>query len=501
MVLSSVVFARPAYNIDISKCTVSAGKGAPSDSITISGIIDTAASYIQTPSSIIIKIECPDILTPLDVEFEVNDATFKKGKFKGIVKDGISIYTFACDSQNGKFTFSAKKVDLTGLCCPFTLTITIGSVPAQTSLIDTQVNGGKACPSLLMMGVLNSLDITNFTPKFGKTVGTDSFSVKGTFNFDGVFQMSEPFIVSLAKQSYGVDGAAFKSVNGVLSCSNAPAKGGGLVSAKFDTNTGIFTVTVKNISIEYDGEVPFGLSLFGISLSGIETANLGPKQSLSLENDLRLFNTSGTWYFTPDGYQIDTGTSGSNYYSTFNNEDTLYWYTDSNGTYLTQAELSGDFYSCVCSIPSDILVNPAQIRSGQTFVAQSGFSGDMKVWIPYDVDIDVDIDNFAGTVKITTKAGKWETVAVPTGTYTAFKIEQTFEVSAAMDVYVYDNEYGEGMETTGTFTGTYKLTYWCEPSIGIVKMIDTGSDKIAARGAGSLSDKWNDTYSLTSYFK
>ena len=161
------------------------------------------------------------------------------------------------------------------MACPITVTITIGDYEAQMILDEAVVNGTKPCPSQLMMGIFNDLNITKFTYKRGKAAGTDTLSAVGTFNVDGVFQFSEPFILTVGSQTFTVEGSVFKSSNGIVSCSNAPAQEGGFVSAKFDTSKGTFSVAAKKISLPDYGDVPFDLSLFGILLGGIETVNLG----------------------------------------------------------------------------------------------------------------------------------------------------------------------------------------------------------------------------------
>lgn len=497
LMIGAVVYA--SNPMPITQCTVTAGKGSPSDSIVINGSLQSEADYIAGAVKIDVKIECASMLNDFLISFPVNNDTFKKDKFKSVIKDGSSTYSFACDTKSSKFTFSAKNADLTGLRCPFTLRIEISPTAAEAILDEDIVNGTKTCPSTLMMGVFNALDVTKFSYKLGKNAGTDSFCAQGTFNMDGEFQLAEPFFLTLGSAGYYVPGSAFKSNKGVVSCSNAPAQKGGIVSAKFDTNTGAFTIAVKNTSIEDFGPVNFDLSLFGILLGVTETADLGPKQMLSLENDLRHFNDPGTWNFTPDGYRIVTGTSGPNYYSRFdsNTDDILYLFTDSNGTYLKGANLSGESYEC--SITSNVLTNPALMRCGQTFTSEANFTGSLNIWIPDEPDIDVTVSGFGGTVKVTTKLLKWENVSVPASVYNALKIEQTFALSGTMDVYLYDNSEGDGMDTTGTFTCTYKYTYWCEPSIGVIKMIDNSSERVTAKGAGSLSDSWSSTYSLTSH--
>lgn len=263
---------------NIDKCTVTAGK-ANMDSISFSGTLDAIeADFIiarQQDKNVEVTLNSGLMPSPFLFSFPVNDTNFKKGVYKSSVpvKGGTSSFGF--DSKTGKMTFSAKSVDLTGMACPITFTFTLGDYSASVVMTEAVVNGTKPCPSVLMMGVQNDLDVLKFLPKRGKAAGTDSLSAQGTFSVSGEFQFTDPFILTLGGQSFTVAGSAFKPVSGVVSCTNSPAQEDGLVSAKFDTNTGAFTITVKNTTLEDYGIVPFDLSLFGIQLGVIETVNLG----------------------------------------------------------------------------------------------------------------------------------------------------------------------------------------------------------------------------------
>ena len=66
-------------------------------------------------------------------------------------------------------TFSAKKTDLTGLSCPITFTVQIGSYSAEMQIDEDIVNGTKKpCPPQFMMYVKGSLQALKAKAKKGK---------------------------------------------------------------------------------------------------------------------------------------------------------------------------------------------------------------------------------------------------------------------------------------------------------------------------------------------
>jgi hypothetical protein len=107
--------------------------------------------------NIIITIEADDIPN-LDVttySFPVTAASFTKGKYKApkvkAAKKSDPATSFKVDTIKGKMSFSAKKVDLTGLSCPITINIQIGDYSTEMQVDENIVNGSKKpCPPELM---------------------------------------------------------------------------------------------------------------------------------------------------------------------------------------------------------------------------------------------------------------------------------------------------------------------------------------------------------------
>jgi hypothetical protein len=127
-------FKKPATPIEntISKFTVKPGKpGASKDSLSFTGLLNAIAAdlIIAEGNNIVVDINSVDMPSPLEFQFPINATTFKKGVYSGTGPEKNSSFKF--DTKNGKMTFNAKGLDLTGLTYPITLTITIGDYEAN----------------------------------------------------------------------------------------------------------------------------------------------------------------------------------------------------------------------------------------------------------------------------------------------------------------------------------------------------------------------------------
>jgi hypothetical protein len=253
----------------ISKCTVAAGKTL--DTISFSGILNAREADLLAAmgGNVVVTVNSDSMVKPLNSEFPITNTSPKKGKFSG--KNPNS--SFALDTKTGKMAFSAKNADLTGLACPITVTITIGSYTANLEVKEDVVNGTKLCPLPLLQGVKNSLDITK-KPSFkkGKTAGTDSLTVSGTFTVAGEYKKA-PLTITVGNQMFPVPIEQVGDKNYVASCKPA-SKIGPQVTAKLDYNKCTFTISVKNATINLSGDVAFGINCFDVNLQGLETINL-----------------------------------------------------------------------------------------------------------------------------------------------------------------------------------------------------------------------------------
>jgi hypothetical protein len=260
--------------ITVGKCSLGAGKDNL-DSISIAGLFNAADSNFTAAmnGNVEVAIDSDTMASSMTFTFPINATTYKKGKFSG----KITNTSFSFDTQKQKFTFAAKKTNLTGVACPITLTITIGGYAAQTQLEDAIVNGTKPAPFQLMMDVHNSLTVTKYKLKPGKVPGTytDAFTAQGTFTIDGIFDITREFVITIGtKQSFTVAANSFVSKSTSFSCKNILTPEGGFVTAKLDKNKCTFTLSITKANIAQHGEVDFGLNCFGVSLEGLETIPL-----------------------------------------------------------------------------------------------------------------------------------------------------------------------------------------------------------------------------------
>jgi len=147
-------------DIQIYKCKVKAGKKDKGDKIKISGWLDATIDDFNAADSVIVTIEAGDLTGPeaITYEYAIDEDSFKKGKFKSPKVKPLgktdSVTKLQINPIKGKINFSGKKLDLTGLGCPITISIQIGSYYADEELGEEIVNGPKKqCPPELIIGL------------------------------------------------------------------------------------------------------------------------------------------------------------------------------------------------------------------------------------------------------------------------------------------------------------------------------------------------------------
>jgi len=269
----------PAGTARIDKATVKAGRTTSSDSIQLSGWMNATAANLNAAmgNDIIITIDSAEVpnLAETTFTFPVTAATVVNGKYKSL-KDAVKAFSF--DTINGSIKFSAKNVELTGLGCPITVTIKFGDFAAQVQLDETIVNGAKPCPLPLLMGVSDTLNATKVAAQKGNTSGTDSIKISGGFTVDGftgLFNLSQPVIITLGPDTFTVPGGDFSLSNGVYSCKRT-FTGNAFVSVKFDTLKCTYSLQIKDATISGSGNVAFSLNVFGTALLAADTIALPP---------------------------------------------------------------------------------------------------------------------------------------------------------------------------------------------------------------------------------
>jgi hypothetical protein len=246
----------------ITKFTAKAGSAASTDSAQFAGLMEAAASDIESAAEIVISFEAEDLSVPLDWTFPLNATTFKKGKFSA----KIGNTSFKYDPKNGKMSFSAKNQNLSKLSCPIKTTIEIGNHVSEMLADENVVNGlKKPCPPQFLMGVRNWMLVDKSQVKFGKVAGTDSFSITGYFAVADDYDKANPIVVTLGTKTYTVEGNLF-STSGLAESYSGTSQEGPLFKAKFDFAKGTYQIQVRNATIEDAGDVDFGINCFGQEL-------------------------------------------------------------------------------------------------------------------------------------------------------------------------------------------------------------------------------------------
>jgi len=234
----------------ISKCTVKAGSVELTDSISASGELASAASDFVTDTTIAVEVNSMDMAEPLLFTFPVDVNTFKNGKFSySKTIDGVK-KSFKYNTMTHRFSFSASKIDLTGLACPVNVSIEIGDYNTTLRAEESVVNGKKPIPIQLLMDVKNSLRIDKITVKRGST--TDTLTVKGGFSVANVVEanmVEGDFVVTLAGQTWDIPIDSFVAGKDKYVCKKVPMTQGGTADADFNFKTGAFKLSLKNTKV------------------------------------------------------------------------------------------------------------------------------------------------------------------------------------------------------------------------------------------------------------
>jgi hypothetical protein len=245
------------YFVLISKCVVTAGSTINSDKISISGLMGATANDFNDANNssdanvVKVTISSEDMV-PYVITFPVNGKTWKKDKFSySGTEDGVK-KSFQHNVKTGKFSFTANKVNLSGLSCPLTVQIEIADYNNTVELDESIVNGKKPIPINLLMGIKNSLRVDKIQAKRSTRMpNSDQLIIKGGFavaNTD-VNMVIVPFTITLDSQTFTLPVSSFKAGKRKFSCSKINVSEGGTASATFDFNKCIYSLIIKNIDI------------------------------------------------------------------------------------------------------------------------------------------------------------------------------------------------------------------------------------------------------------
>ncbi|MBN2021030.1 MAG: hypothetical protein JW749_12500 [Sedimentisphaerales bacterium] len=257
--------------IEAAKCKVAAGSKIDNDKISISGLAYILADDFENTNVVKANIGSGE-MDPCIIEMPIDEKTYKNGRYKfsgGI--DGAKI-SFKYDTKTSKFTFSASKIDLTGLTCPMDFEIIVDSFHGIGGIDESIANGPKKpIPINLMMGIKNMLRVDKSVVKRSKKSNGDQLSVKGGFAVKNMVDMAgEEFVVTLgSQQTFTVPIGSFKASKSGFVCKNAALAGGGFATANFNFSRCTFTLTIKKMKItENPGVVNLGIEFGGFYEAG-----------------------------------------------------------------------------------------------------------------------------------------------------------------------------------------------------------------------------------------
>jgi hypothetical protein len=269
----------------IDKSIVKAGKTDNTDRIKLRGWMDATEADFSAAlgGNIVVTIEAKDIPGPAvaTYTFSLDAASFDRGKYKSpkvkTADKSAPVQSFAFDTTKGTMKFSARKVDLTGLGCPISVTVQLGDYAARAAMDEDIVNGSqKTCPLSLLMGVKDALNVAQIRVKKGKTHATDSVLIKGEFAVAGAFDEGQPVVITLGPNMFTVPGEQFLLSNGVYNCKSVDS-GNGIITAKLNTAKSTYVVEIKNADLFGSSNVVFGINAFGNALQAADLVTLPPE--------------------------------------------------------------------------------------------------------------------------------------------------------------------------------------------------------------------------------
>ncbi len=507
---------------EIQKCSVRAGRSADQDSIQFSGLLDAIEAHflMAMGGDVVVTVDADNMPDPLEWVFPIDEVSLKRGKYNYSRKENASQSSFKFDTKNGKMLFAAKNVDLTGLACPATVTVTIGAYSADIELVEDIVNGSRMpCPPQFLRGVLDWMMVDKVQVRFGKKPGTDSFSINGFFTILGVYDKLNPMVASLDEQTFTVSGSQFVNRGYSESCNKGTCEEGPQIKAKFDFAKCTFQIQVSNAVIDGSGEMDFGINCFGnelpeqdIDIQGMQRYELERYRcynqfgrdwtysaNYSLQDSEGLTNSSGTTSGTVSVASIPVTIDGHPCFSVSSSTPdatvSSTWYEDYYGMHMYSWGNANDMVSFDTEMDA-LLAMPTLLSVGQTHKTSGTFTGEYNLDLgPYSMDID--IYDFKGKASIITTLLGFEPVTVPYGSYAnAAKVQVLQTLDGSMMVEV--DYYGQILRARLRFKATIDQIWWGVEDMGVVK----SSSDMLIKMSGGGENIWvsmTETDQLTGY--
>ena len=242
--------------LSVNKCTVAAGRKDNHDGISFSGKINPVYDDLSLSNVIRITIDSNNMPDPCVIMIPIKNDKYKKtGRFSYLGTDENGVRkSFKLNFKTNKFSFAARRLDLSGLSCPLNIKIDINDYSTEVNLGETIVNGPKKpIPINLLMGLKNSIRADKLKVRYSSKKDRSSFTVTGGFSVQdvNVDMAASPFSVTLDKQVFTIPANNFKFARGKYYCSNVKLQGSSAVAAAvFDFNRCTFALKVKNTNID-----------------------------------------------------------------------------------------------------------------------------------------------------------------------------------------------------------------------------------------------------------
>jgi hypothetical protein len=241
------------YSTSITKCTISKGSSRHNfGKIYIKGIINITADDLNDANSIGVSVDSNDLLTLCTQTFPVDGNSFRKGKYRCTVTENESKNSFNYNTETGKFSFIARKVDRSGLSCPVLLRITVGDLSGTAQANETIVNGSrKPVHMKFMRGVKNTLRIDRCKVTRGKEALSDKLSIKAAIAVDTDVNLVDVNVaVILDTQTFTIPAGEYIARNAAkFVCRNADVNETGFATGSYDVNNCSFKLNIKNTSV------------------------------------------------------------------------------------------------------------------------------------------------------------------------------------------------------------------------------------------------------------
>jgi len=257
----------------IDRALFKAGKTRASvtDILTLSGTLSTSQQELLAATSVTVQIDGPLVTGVFSDTVYFTDETFSMAndqlgfQIAGSL-GGIGRMKF--DTKTGKFSVMAAGLDLTGLSCPITVTITIGSYQQQFQLDEDVVNGSNSfIPIQYLFGQSDTLRVEKYNLRQNSKTATTTVTVQGSIaalnsSMDpsaagskitvkwGSFQEDIPAAGGTITKSKSGDKFSYKRPKSA-SATNF------INDAQLDLGKGTFKVTIKDAVLQSQGDVAF----------------------------------------------------------------------------------------------------------------------------------------------------------------------------------------------------------------------------------------------------